>query len=104
MTEKYIARSRAVAARALDGEMMIMSAKDSTLFNLSDVATVIWQAADGQTPLSIIVRSRICTEFDVDENEAYRDAEKFTEELAAHGILHVSTEPITDVEDGAANR
>jgi len=104
MSEKYLARSSAVAARALDGEMMIMSATDSTLFNLSDVATVIWQSADGRTPLSSIVKNRICAEFDVDENEAYRDAEKFAEELAAHGILRVSSEPIIDAQDGAATR
>ena len=44
MSEKYIARSRAVAARILDGEMIIMSAADSTLFTLSEVGTIIWQA------------------------------------------------------------
>lgn len=104
MSEKYIARSRSVAARALNGEMMIMSATDSTLFNLSDVATVIWQSADGRTPLSSIVRNRICAEFEVEENEAHRDAEKFVDELAAHGIVRISTQPIMDAEEGAASR
>ena len=31
MSPLYIARSREIAARELDGEMMIMSARDSTL-------------------------------------------------------------------------
>lgn len=96
MSEKYIARSRAVAARILDGEMIIMSAADSALFSLSDVATVIWQSADGRTPLSDIVRDRICREFEVAHEDAYRDAEAFTEQLATHGILRVSNEPISD--------
>ena len=52
MTETYIARSPAIASRMLGGEMMIMSAVDSTFFTLNPVATVIWQAADGHTPLS----------------------------------------------------
>jgi Coenzyme PQQ synthesis protein D (PqqD) len=79
--------------------MMIMSSTDSTLFSLSEVGTVIWQAADGKTPLSSIVKNRICVEFDVALDEAYRDAETFTEELASHGIVRVSNEPI--IEDGS---
>ena len=35
MSPVYIARSKQVAARMLDGEMMIMSAHDSTLFSLN---------------------------------------------------------------------
>jgi hypothetical protein len=104
MSDKYIARSRAVAARLLDGEMIIMSATDSTLFSLSDVATVIWQSADGQTPLSSIVKNRICPEFDVPLDEAYRDADRFAETLAGHGILRVSNVPIVDDEPVAAVR
>lgn len=104
MSEKYIARSRAVAARVLGGEMMIMSATDSTLFSLSEVGTVIWQAADGKTPLSSIVKNRICVEFDVAQNEAYRDAESFTEQLVSHGILRVSNEPIIEGDSGATVR
>ena len=65
MSDKYIARSKAVAARVLGDEMMIMSAVDSKLFSLSDVATVIWEAADGRTPLSEIVAKRVCAEFNV---------------------------------------
>ncbi len=94
MNEIYIARSSAVASRVLDGEIVIMSAVDSTLFSLSEVATIIWQSADGRTPLSEIVRGRICAEFDVAPDAAYRDAEAFVEDLASHGILRVSSEPI----------
>src|SRR4030088_2156121 len=61
----YIARSSAIAARALAGEMMVMNSADSTFFTLNEVATVIFQAADGHTPLRDIVRNRICEEFDI---------------------------------------
>ena len=80
MSEVYIARSNRVAARVMGGEMVIMSAADSTLFNLSEVATLIWQAADGRTPLSEIVERRVCAEFDVTPEEARRDAEQFVAE------------------------
>ena len=94
MTERYIARSSAIAARMLGGEMMIMSVKDSTFFTLNEVATVIWQAADGMTPLSQIVKERICGEFEVDSDSASRDAAEFIEELSKHGIITVSDRPI----------
>jgi hypothetical protein len=44
MSNCYIARSRSVAARQLGEEMVIMSAQDSTLFNLNQFATLIWLA------------------------------------------------------------
>jgi hypothetical protein len=94
MSEKYIMRSSGIAARMLGGEMMIMSVKDSTFFTLDPVATAIWQAADGQTPLAEIVTKRICTEFDVNLETALEDAEQFAEELAAQGILLVSDQPL----------
>jgi hypothetical protein len=93
MSDKYIARSAAIASRLLGGEMMIMSTVDSTFFTLNPVATVVWQAADGHTPLSEIVTQRICAEFDVDFETAHRDAEGFVEELSSHGILLVSGRP-----------
>jgi Coenzyme PQQ synthesis protein D (PqqD) len=94
MSEKYIAKSTAIAARMLGGEMMVMSAVDSTFFTLNEVATVIWQAADGRTPLSAIIFDRVCAQFEVEPDVARRDAEQFVENLSSHGILQVSDHPI----------
>ncbi len=94
MAAKYIARSSAIAARLLGDEMMVMSTADSTFFTLNEVASVIWQAADGLTPLSEIVAGKICQEFDVDQERAQRGAERFVDELSQHGILLVSDEPL----------
>ena len=94
--EMYIARSSAIAARLIGGEMMIMSAVDSTFFTLNEVATTIWQAADGQTPLSEIVAQRICPEFEVPREQAEHDAADFVSELSQHGILIVSDQPIAN--------
>jgi hypothetical protein len=93
MSEKYIARSSQIAARMLGGEMMVMSAVDSTFFTLNEVATTIWQAADGRTPLDEIVARTVCDEFEVDLELARRDAEQFVDELSQHGILVVSDRP-----------
>ncbi len=93
MSETYIARSSAIAARMLAGEMMVMNSADSTFFTLNEVATTIWKAADGRTPLSEIVRDQICEIFDVDASKAQADAERFVADLASHGILLVSDRP-----------
>ena len=94
MNPKYIAKSTAVAARKLGEEMIIMSAVDSRLFSLNEVATAIWLAADGNTPLSEIVRERICEEFDVQPDLAYSEALEFVEELARHGIMTICDRPM----------
>jgi len=99
MTHRYIARSSAIASRMLGGEMMIMSAVDSTFFTLNPVATVIWQAADGCTPLSEIVDRHVCNQFEIDAETAQRDVEKFVEELSSHGILLVSERPLPNSAD-----
>jgi hypothetical protein len=93
MSERYIARSTAIAARMLGDEMMIMSAVDSTFFTLNQVATAIWQAADGRTPLSEIVAG-IERGFEVEPEVARRDAEQFVDDLSQHGILLVSDHPL----------
>lgn len=94
MSEIYVVRSRAIAARAVGGEMMIMSAADSTFFTLNEVATLIWQSADGQTPLSRIVTDNICPQFEIDAETATRDARSFVDALSQHGILIASDHPI----------
>jgi len=90
----YVARSPRIAARKLGEEMLVMSAQGSTLFTLNPTATILWQAADGATPLHEIVERRICTEFEVKPEEALRDAETLAEDLAKHGILLIAEEPI----------
>ena len=94
MSNLYFARNPRVAARILDGEMMIMSGRDSTLFTLNKTATILWQFADGATSLEQIVEHRICSRFDVEPAEALQDAETLARELASREILQVSEEPI----------
>ena len=94
MSPLYIARSSEIAARQLGDELIVMSARDSTLFSLNDVGLVIWQAADGLTPLEDIVKQKVCSEFEVAPEEALQDAESFVRELAGHGILILSDTPM----------
>jgi len=90
-----MARNPRAAARSLDGEMMIMSGRDSTLFTLNETATILWKSADGATSLEEIVEKKICADFAVEPTEALADAEALARELARHEILQISDAPIT---------
>ncbi len=96
MTQRFIARSTALAYRKLGAETIIMSARDSTLFSLNEVGSLIWQGADGRTPVSEIT-ARICNEFEVTPEEASRDAQQFIADLSAQGLLLVSDQVIPGV-------
>jgi hypothetical protein len=98
MNDIYITRVNAVAARELGGEMMIMSATDSTLFSLNETATLIWQAADGKTSLAEIVENHICREYHVEPEVAYQDAADLVDELARLGILLLSDQPVRNAQ------
>ena len=91
---RYVARSKAIAARAIGDETMVMSATNSTLFTLDEMASVIWAAADGVTPLEEIVAKKICPEYDVTPEVALHDARAFVEQLAEHGSLLLSEQPV----------
>lgn len=94
MSVRYIARSPKIAARKLGDEMIVMSAVDSSLYTLNEVAAAIWQAADGRTPLEAIVTDQVCEQFEIGVDQAMRDAEEFVARLSTHGILLVSDKPI----------
>jgi hypothetical protein len=101
MSARYIARSPRIAARKLGDEMIVMSAADSSLFTLNEVATTIWQSADGRTTLENIVKHQVCEHFAVSEAEAMRDAKELVAELSRYGILLVSDHPIETASGGA---
>lgn len=91
----YVARSSAIAARVLGSETMVMSATNSTLFTLDELASLIWESADGVTPLEEIVTNKICARYDVMPEIAWKDAEALVTGLAQHGILLLSDRPIS---------
>ncbi len=95
IAETYIAQGPDIACSTLGDDTIIMSTLDSTIFVLNSVGTAIWQGADGATPLSRIVQEKVCAEFDVAGDEAMADAQEFVDELARHGILSVSSQPVS---------
>ena len=96
--EMYLSQDTNIAWRTLGDDTLIMSTLDSTLFVLNAVGTAIWNAADGETPLSQIVSEKVCSEFQVSNEEAYADAKEFVGQLAEHGVLSVSSTPASRTE------
>jgi hypothetical protein len=94
-TEIYLTQSADIASRTLGDDTLIMSTLDSTIFMLNSVGTAIWNAADGATPLSRIVDEKVCSAFDVSDEQAMVDAREFVDELARHGILSLSDAPVS---------
>lgn len=92
----YILRSPQVAARRIGDELMIMSGQASAVFSLNQTAALLWDAADGQTPLEEIVRTRICPHYAVDLETALADARELVQGLAGHGILQVGDRPFAE--------
>jgi coenzyme PQQ synthesis protein D (PqqD) len=73
--------------------MIVLPIANSTLFTLNEVATLVWEAADGRTPMSKVVDTKICKRFDITPDQAQRDVEDFVNELTQHGIPLVSERP-----------
>jgi hypothetical protein len=92
MNDMFVARSDRVAARKVAGEMVILSADDSSLYVLNGVGTAVWEAADGCTPLSAVVDNIICREYDIDRETAWHDVQEFVEALVSYGMLRTSAE------------
>ena len=93
MSECYPKRAANLASRVLKGEAIIMNPADSSLYNLNETATLIWQAADGRASLRQIVEREVCPRFDIDASSALHDAAELVESLAAHSILVLAGEP-----------
>ena len=97
----FLLRSDNVAARRIGDELMIMFARDSSLFSLNETAALLWDAADGRTPLEEIVTRELCPRYDVDPAPALRDATELAHGLAERGILQVGERPFADGGDAA---
>jgi len=89
MAERYLIQNPRAAWRVYDGEAVIISSDDSTLNTLNAVGTLIWEAANGRTPVRAIT-ARITEEFDVEPERAERDLAAFVEKLYERGLLTVS--------------
>jgi hypothetical protein len=87
MSDIRITRGERLAARRVGDELVILSADDSSLYVLNELGSLLWEAADGQTPLREIVETVVCPEFDIDADTALADALDFLKQLEGFGVV-----------------
>ncbi len=82
-----------IASRVVDGLAIVITARDSTLHTFeNDVATEIWQLADGRRSVAQIV-DRIAAEFDVERARAEADVVEFVRLLDQRGLVALQERP-----------
>ena len=84
-------KSPETAWGGVEGETIIIDLKAKRVIGINDVASIIWEALDGKTALREIVKTRVLTEFEIEEEQALYDAEKWIAEIAQQGLaIHVT--------------
>jgi hypothetical protein len=86
MNDRVVVQARRIAARKVAGEMVVLSADDSSLYVFNGVGTAVWEAVEEPTAVSTIVE-RICRDYDIDAEQARLDVVEFVDGLLAHGVL-----------------
>jgi hypothetical protein len=80
-----------MAARVIDGRVMMLTIADSRLHRLNATGTRVWQGIEaGKTVTEII--DTLCGEFAVDRERASADVTALLTELVARGIVAPATE------------
>lgn len=80
--------NRDIVSRLLEGEYYIVDSKNHILHSLNETGTFIFEQLKKNNSISDIVKS-VCSEFEVDENEAEKDFHEFIETLKDKKILVV---------------
>jgi len=78
-------RNPRIAARVVDGKVLIVVIDKKQLHTLNAVGTRIWELCDGRSVAAIA--DALVTEFEVDVATAMRDVQRFVAELGALGAL-----------------
>ncbi|MBI3978545.1 MAG: PqqD family protein [Chloroflexi bacterium] len=83
----YVRRNPGLAARRIGDETVIVQADRSSLHLLTnDVASRIWQLADGRTTARAI-GARLSEEYDAPSDEIMHDVADFLAQLASLGLV-----------------
>ena len=87
MLEQYIVQNDNLSSRIIDNEVIILT-EDGHLHVLNEIASLIWQNADGKTKVSEITE-KIRKEYEVDLETAKQDAIGFIKELKMKNLVTI---------------
>ena len=86
---KTILRSNGLVWRIIDGEAFLMTEDGKKVHMINKVGTLIWECADGSTPIESII-AKILRRFDIDAETAKRDCLDFVHELVGTKMLTIT--------------
>lgn len=86
-----LAGSQQVTGDLPDGEVVILNLKDGVYYGLNVVGGRIWELI--QQPMTVReLQSVLIEEFDVDEQQCYRDVVRLLGDLAARDLIYLNPE------------
>ena len=100
MTALCFSKKGEFVTRSIAGETIIVPVRGrigdlDSIYNLSEVASLIWSRIDGKTPVWQI-SAEICTEFDVEPEIAEKDTLQFIAELQGASLIEPVPESKTE--------
>jgi hypothetical protein len=91
LLDKYPDKHPRTASRVIDGEAIVVVCDENLVKILNSVGSRIWELADGNKTVSEIVKV-ICSEYEVDVEQAEKDTVEFVEELIKSGMMYLSAD------------
>lgn len=80
-------RLRDIPSRIVDGEAVLVTPKEGKVTVLNETAARIWQLLDGTHKTVSEIAKYITTEFEIEEENAYRDCFDFLKTLEEKGFI-----------------
>lgn len=88
----YPLRGADSASCVIDGQTLIVQAKNRKLYVLNAAGTKIWELSDGRHEIKEIIRE-LMTHSKKSENQIRRETEEFIEELVERQVLTLLNHP-----------
>jgi hypothetical protein len=76
-----------VAFRRISGSVVLVNIEDNTMIRLNDTGSEIWASMGGRTVAELA--ARVCSVFDVPEDQALADTREFLEMLRGRGLVEI---------------
>lgn len=92
LSEKYLVRGKDVVHKEIESESVLLNLDSGNYYTLNKTGSFVWSLVDGKKNITDIV-GQIVDRFDVDREEAGRDAETLIKDLIAEGLIQLSDEP-----------
>lgn len=85
MDERIIKKGEDTPWNIVDDEVVLLNLDSGHYYSLNNSGRHIWELLDGKNKISDIIQA-ICTDFEVEPNEATKDVNILVDELLKEGL------------------